>query len=206
MNATPRLLLCVAALATIWLFGSGFGGGCGPVEPTPCELDRLGCDPTEDPDFYLASCPSDVTGDLEVEVGTGESSFEAFGDGGGPIVHYGPQGGQHVFLGARVKNARLDVSPKLKFTFYVGEGEGCAPPQSGEDGEDPACQRRLGGRSIVFGAPGFEVRKNASGEVEEYGLVVFVDVPSGSLPALVSVTVEDPCRRAGSAHQAWTRF
>ena len=206
MNATSRLLLFVAALATLWTFGSGFAGGCGPTDPTPCELDRLGCDPTEDPDFYLASCPTDVMGELEVEVGTGESSFEPFSEGGGPIVHYGPQGGQHVFLGARVKNARLDVSPKLKFTFYVGEGEGCAPPQSGEDGEEPACARRLGGRSIVFGAPGFEVRKNANGEVEEYGLVVFVDVPATVVAALVSVTVEDPCRRKGAAHQVWTRF
>ncbi|HRE89830.1 MAG TPA: hypothetical protein PK095_11900, partial [Myxococcota bacterium] len=204
--ATSRLLLFVAALATLWTFGSGFAGGCGPTDPTPCELDRLGCDPTEDPDFYLASCPTDVMGELEVEVGTGESSFEPFSEGGGPIVHYGPQGGQHVFLGARVKNARLDVSPKLKFTFYVGEGEGCAPPQSGEDGEEPACARRLGGRSIVFGAPGFEVRKNANGEVEEYGLVVFVDVPATVVAALVSVTVEDPCRRKGAAHQVWTRF
>lgn len=203
MDHPSRLLLFLVSLGTVWLFGSGFGGGCGPVEPSPCELDRLGCDPTEDPDFYLASCPSEVSGALEVEVGTGESSFEAFSEGGGPVVHYGPQGGQHVFLGARVKNARLDVSPKLKFTFYVGEGEDCQAP---EGSEDPTCVRRLGGRSIVFGAPGFEVRKNANGEVEEYGLVIFVDVPSQVSPALVSVTVEDPCRRKGAAYQEWTRF
>lgn len=198
-----RIVVFLSGLATVWLFGSGFGGGCGPSDPDPCELDRLGCDPTEDPDFYLASCPTDVTGDLEVELGTGESAFTLFTEGEGPFVHFGPQGGQHVFLGARVKNARLDVSPKLKFTFYVGQGEGCEPPA---DGEDPACAFRLGGRSIVFGSPGFEVRTNTQGQVEESGLVVFVDAPVNTVPGLVSVTVEDPCRREGSAHQAWTRY
>src|SRR5262245_44907839 len=121
----PLALTALAALST--------GATCGPdPAPSPCELDRLGCeDPEPLDDFYLASCPSDVSGALEVEVGSGETSFAGFATGQGPLVHFGPQGGQHVFMGFRVANARLDVSPLLKLRFYLGQGEGCVPPGDG---------------------------------------------------------------------------
>ncbi len=200
---SPRLPTLAALVLGLPLLLSLFGMTCGPSDPDPCELDRLGCEPTEDPDFYLASCPAEVTGPLEVQVGTGESDFTAFAEGAGPVVHYGPQGGQHVFLGLRVNNARLDLSPKLKVTFYVGQGADCAPPA---DGEEAACTVRLGTRTLILGAPGFEPNVNTEGDVEESGLVVFVEAPSREVPSLVGVTVEDPCRRKGSAYQAWTRY
>jgi len=179
------------------------GMTCGPSDPDPCELDRLGCESPEDPDFYLASCPTDLTDPLEVEVGTGETSFSAFADGAGPVVHYGPQGGQHVFLGLRVTNPRLDLSPKLKVTFYLGQGPDCAPPATGEVA---SCAMRLGTRTLILGAPGFELIINGEGDVEEAGLIVFVEAPSREVPSLITVTVEDPCRRIGSAYQTWTRY
>lgn len=194
----PALLGLLLALPFIVPLG---GGLCVPDGPSPCQQDRLGCEDPEDPDFYLASCPAEVTGPLQVELGTGEMGFEAFAPGAGPIVHFGPQGGQHVFLGVRVKNPRLDLSEKLKVRFYLGQGPDCAPPM---EGSDPSCAMRLGGRTLYLGAPGFPPNVNGMGQVEEFGLIVFVEVPSASVPRLVSVTVEDPCRRTGSAHQAWT--
>lgn len=183
------------------------GVTCGPASPDPCELDRLGCSDPEGPDdFYLASCPGDVSGPLEVEVGTGEESFEAFASGAGPVVHYGPQGGQHVFMGFRVKNARLDLSPLLKFRFYLGQGgEACVVPAGGATAI-PACAVTLGSRELTLGATGFALHTNAAGEVEEAGWIVFVSVPDTTLPGLIAVSVEDPCRRVGAAFQAWTRY
>lgn len=183
------------------------GMTCGPSGPDPCELDRLGCvDPETPVAFYLDSCPPDVTGSLEVEVGTGEERFEPLAAGAGPVVHYGTQGGQHVFMAFRVKNARLDLSPLLKFRFYLGQGgEACAPPTA-EGTTLPTCDTILGQRELVLGGTGFELHTNASGEVEEAGWIVFVSVPDPSLPGLISVSVEDPCRRTGAAYQAWTRY
>lgn len=183
------------------------GMTCGPSDPDPCELDRLGCVDPETPEaFYLDSCPPDVTGALEVEVGTGEERFEPFAAGAGPVVHYGTQGGQHVFMAFRVKNARLDLSPLLKFHFYLGQGgDACAPPTAGEPAT-ATCNVTLGQRELVLGGTGFELHTNASGEVEEAGWIVFVSVPDPTVSGLIVVSVEDPCRRMGTAYQAWTRY
>jgi hypothetical protein len=179
---------------------------CGPSTPSPCEVDRFGCgDTSPDPgDFYLASCPADLGPPLEVEVGTGEETFVSFGDLQGPEVHYGPQGGQHVFIGLRVKNARLDVSPLLKFNFYIGQGEGCDPPASGD--ELPTCTTTLGLRELILGGTGFEMTPDANGAIEVAGLVVFVSVPmADGGPKLVGMRVEDPCHRHSADFQVWTR-
>lgn len=177
--------------------------------PDPCELDRLGCEdpgPSDPAGFYLESCPAEIEGALEVVAGSGEIAFESFAEGAGPIVHFGPQGGQHVFMGFRVDNARVDVSPRLRVSFYLGQGEGCAPPSDPASTAIPTCAVTLGKRDVVLGGTGFELRHNAEGQVEEYGLVVFVDVPSSDLAGLVAVSVEDQCRRKGAAFQAWTRY
>ena len=179
------------------------GMTCGPTDPSPCELDRVGCEAPDETNFYLASCPAEMSGPLEVEVGTGESSFSAFQQGAGPVVHTGPQGGQHVFMGVRVTNANVAVSPLLKLRFYLGQGEGCVAPAAGAT-EIPTCAVTLGQRELVLGSTGFELHLNAAGEVEESGLVVFVSVPSSALASLVAVTVEDQCRRTGAGFQAWT--
>ncbi len=202
MPYMPRSFLSV--LAVLALSFALTGMTCGPVDPSPCELDRLGCvDPEPNGDFYLASCPAEMSGPLEVEVGTGESSFSAFQQGAGPVVHTGPQGGQHVFMGVRVTNANVAVSPLLKLRFYLGQGEGCVAPAAGAT-EIPTCAVTLGQRELVLGSTGFELHLNAAGEVEESGLVVFVSVPSSALASLVAVTVEDQCRRTGAGFQAWT--
>ena len=180
------------------------GMTCGPTDPSPCELDRVGCEAPDETDFYLASCPPDVTDPLEVEIGSGEASFGAFAAGAGPFVHFGPQGGQHVFMAVRVKNARLDVSPKLKLEFYLGQGA-CAVdavlPQT-----IPSCSVNLGSRKLVLGGTGYALHTNTEGAVEESGLVVFVEVPDVTLPGIVAVVAEDQCRRRGTAYQNWTTY
>src|SRR5689334_14085613 len=103
MRPNPRALPIIVALATTPALS---GATCGPDPgPSACELDRLGCeDPEPSDDFYLDSCPSDVSGPLIVEAGSGEAAFAPFDAGQGPHVNYGPQGGQHVFMAVRVTN------------------------------------------------------------------------------------------------------
>jgi len=179
---------------------------CGPSDPSPCELDRLGCqDPPPDDTFYRDDCPESLGTTLEVEVGTGEQTFASFAEGTGPVINYGPQGGQHVFMGVRVDNADLQWSPRLKLAFYLGQGEGCAPPAAGVT-DLPTCAVSLGKRELVLGGAGFELETDAAGAVEEYGLVVFVDVPDSAKTGLVAVRVEDQCHRVGADFQAWTKY
>lgn len=203
MHHLQRLL--VRALASGAALVTLSGMTCGPVDPSPCELDRLGCDdPEPSDDFYLASCPAEMSGTLEVEVGTGESNFSAFQPSTGPVVHTGPQGGQHVFMGVHVKNANLAVSPLLRMHFYLGQGEGCTAVAGSTT--LPECPVSLGQRKLELGSTGFEMHLDANGEVAESGLVVFVDPPSQTLPTLVAVTVEDQCRRTGASFQTWTVY
>jgi len=204
MSSISRLFLRVLGAVAGVLALSGMT--CGPTDPSPCELDRFGCEEPEPiGDFYLASCPDDVSGPLDVAVGTGESKFTAFTAGAGPVVNYGPQGGQHVFMGVHVANARIDISPRMKLRFYLGQGAGCGPPVE-PDGAIPTCAVALGQRQLELGSPGFELHTNAAGQVEEYGLVVFVGVPATDVPSLVAVTVEDQCHRIGTSYQPWTVY
>lgn len=199
----PRIPRFVRLLALAALAASQPAMTCGPTDPSPCELDRLGCqDPTPGDEFYRDDCPEGLGDTLEVEVGTGESSFATFAAGAGPVINYGPQGGQHVFMGVRVKNARLDLSPRLKLSFYLGQH--CAPVADG-DTEFPECQVVLGKRDLTLGGAGFELETKGAA-VEEYGLVVFVDVPDSTQTGLVAVRVEDQCRRVGADFQAWTTY
>ncbi len=186
------------------LYTCGAGGGlCGPGGPTPCDLDRIGCDDPFVLDFYLDTCPPDVTGALEVEVGSGENAFDVLLDGGlGPTLHFGPQGGQHAFLGFRVKNPRLDVSPLIRVEFYMGVGNDCIAPDADATA---ACGMTLGSRSITLGSAGFELHQTPQGILEEFGFVVFSAYVDNT-PGLVSAVVEDQCGRKGIAVQRFSKL
>jgi hypothetical protein len=197
-----RLPVLMTVPVAFFMCGAA-GGLCGPGEPMPCDLDRLGCDDPLVTEFYLDSCPADVTGALEVEVGSGEHAFDALVDGGfGPTLHWGPQGGQHAFLGFRLKNPRLDVSPLIRVNFYLGVGDDCVAISGGESA---ACGTTLGSRSITLGSAGFELHKTPEGTIEEFGFVVFSDYV-GDTPGLVSATVEDQCGRKGVAVQRFSKL
>jgi hypothetical protein len=189
-----RALLLLALLPTL--------GGCPAGAPPPCALDRLECEPP--PEFpRLESC--DATGDLEVELGEGHGEFEPLADGEAPTLHFGAQGGQHVTLGVRVKGARLDLYDRLRFTFWAGQGEACAPGPLSEAGQPPeGCGYPLAVRELVLGGEGdFALRVNG-GVVEEYDLVLILDYPAPETKTVVHVGVEDPCGRAGADAHTWT--
>jgi hypothetical protein len=205
MLTAPRHLLVVLALTPLWAASL-----CSPDPgPDPCELDRLGCEdppePTNPDDFYLDTCPSELAGPLDVVVGSGERQFAPFTEAGGPTIHFGPQGGQHVFMALQVRNARLDASPRLRISYYLGQGDGCAPP-SADLVTAASCPTTLGRRNLTLGGPGFELRTGTDGSVEEYGIVVFVEVPNGDLDGLIALTVEDQCRRSGVVTHVWTEY
>lgn len=87
-----------------WLFGGQEGGG------PPCEDDIVGCSNgtnfMEDPECTL-------TGELELELGEGESEFSPLAAGQLPELHHGLQGGQHIWVAVRVKNPDLERSQLL---------------------------------------------------------------------------------------------
>jgi len=170
--------------------------------PSPCDLDRLGCegDPTNFP--YLDDCPG-VSGPLEVAIGHGERSYRALAAGAGPEIHFGPQGGQHVFLGFRVDNAALELYDRLRVTYWVAQGERCEAGQPLAKIPD-ACDEGLGIRQMVVGGSGFELRLDGDGAVEEYGALVFVEYPRLGARTVVTAEVEDPCGRVGVASHTYT--
>lgn len=187
-------LLVGVALAT--------GGGiCAPDPgPNPCETDRLGCDdgPT---DWSTKTCP-DVSGALEVHLAHGDDgTFHEVGEGSVPEVHYGIQGGQHVFLGVRVPNARLDVYDRLRVTFWMGQGADCALPGEPTADVPATCPTSLGRRQVVLGGDGSSaLRTAADGAVEELAILMFLMMPpTPGVPAVVAVQVEDPCGRTAMA-------
>jgi hypothetical protein len=164
--------------------------------PPPCETSRFGCDDGPVGKLtYLASCPGDLV-PLRVEVGQGEGAFVGLSEGEAPQVHYGPQGGQHVFLGARVMDARLDLYDQVWVGFRILEGDACG----GDDGDDGGAAGGGGGRCVTRGERsllmgGRVPLRVVDGVVEEYGVLVVIEplLPGGRLS--VEVRVEDPCRR-----------
>ncbi|MFT7580183.1 MAG: hypothetical protein ACI9MR_001850 [Myxococcota bacterium] len=188
-----RALLSAAFVATI-----GFGGVC-PQDPgpSPCAGDRLGCqgDPT---DFtYLTQC--ELTGDLQVEAGFGEQSYSPLAGESGPEIFFGFQGGQHTYLAFRVTNAALDRYDQLRITVWMAQGESCV---AGEPNATipTSCSRELGLRQIVIGGADSTLLTNPDdGAVEEYGVVLILSSPIAGEKTVVSVEIEDPCGRTGSA-------
>ncbi len=187
-----------------WLLLALALGGCFPLGggDTPCTLDRLAC--ADDPEFpRLERC--DATGALEVELGEGDGEFARLADGQPVTVYEGAQGGHHAVFGVRVKNARLDLYDRLRFTLWVGQGPACAPGPLSETGEVPqGCGYPIGLRTLVVGGDGdFALRVN-EGVVEEYDLLVFLDFPAAATNTVVYVGVEDPCGRTGSDAHTFT--
>jgi hypothetical protein len=78
-------------LALFGLASLAFASGCGPAadtEPQPTPVRKY--------------APS---GELALEVGTGEGAFEALGPDTQVALNYGVQGGQHIWFAARCRGA-----------------------------------------------------------------------------------------------------
>lgn len=85
-----------------WLFGNDEGGDGGP----PCEDDISGCD--DDTSNFMEDPTCTLTGELDVELGQGETEFSPLASGELPEIYSGLQGGQHVWMAVRVKNPDPD--------------------------------------------------------------------------------------------------
>ena len=195
-------LRSILVLLGFFMLQGGCGTtGCGPVDPGPCQQDRLGCggDPVDFP--HLTDCA--VTDPLVVSIGEGANAFAPLAAGAVPELHYGFQGGQHFFLGFRVENPALDLYDQLMVTLWVAQGPECALEPHEVGAVPEACERDLGFREVVIGAEQWPLNV-VDGAVEEYGLLVVLDYPIAGVQAVAAVEVEDPCGRTGSASVTWT--
>lgn len=179
------LCACLLALPFIW------GGFCFPdPDPDPCELDPFRC---QDPGVFEYDDSCELTGELQVEVGHGETRFETFDTV--PEQHFGGQGGSHIFVAVRVLNAALDRYDKLLVKLDLTTPiTGCE--SDGGDVGSNTCTYLRATRTVTLGQNG-AIRTNSTGAVEEVGIILF-DAGSYDEPNTLTATVEDPCRRAGT--------
>lgn len=88
---------------------------CEPDDPDPCTVDAFGCDSP------LGTLPTDSectdTAPLTVAIGWGDTRFHTFAEGG-PEVHNGIQGGQHIFASFQASGAELDTVPMVELSLY----------------------------------------------------------------------------------------
>ena len=232
MTLRSRFYL-LGALVLVVTELQGCFGSCGPDPgPGPCEADQFACEDNLDEFSYDDSCT--LTGELEVEIGYGETAYTELVEGASPQIYQGFQGGQHMFVAVRVMNADLDQYSVLRAEFQANRGE-CEPTQtddgsgsgapafddaqafdtSSDAGESDAgvsdaieetaefdatdvCAYPLAERTVVLGGQ-HEIRTNAVGDVEEYGIMLILNWWPTDEVRTLSVNVEDPCRRSGLA-------
>lgn len=172
--------------------GGCFGLCSNPDPPTdPCELDPLGC---ESPDHIDIDPACALAGDLVVAVGEGEADLVLLAPGESPTIHYGAQGGQHMFLGVRVDDPALDY-PGLEIDFSV-----VAAPC---DVDDAACTwMDFGQRHVVVTDP--DLLKITGAALETTGYVVILEsdpewaADGGWVRVVLRAEVTDACGRTGT--------
>lgn len=148
----------------------------------PCAQDAFDC--REDDDLPIdANCT--ITEPLAVEVGQGRGRFESFTRDEAPEMHYGVQGGAHLFAAVRVENPDPD---HLAFRF---EFELHGPSY------DAGSELRLEtSRSVVVS----DAELDAAGRFEQTGLVL---LSHGAERGLLRVTVTDSCGRTAISEHAY---
>jgi hypothetical protein len=98
------LLFLLSLGGCTWLFGDDDGGG--GDEGPPCENDIAGC--SDDTSTFMEDPECTLQGELELELGEGETEFSSLAPGELPELYFGLQGGQHVWMAVRVKNPDLE--------------------------------------------------------------------------------------------------
>lgn len=181
-----------ALVALFAPLGGCFGLCSDPDPPTdPCELDPLGC---ESSDHIQQNPACTLTGDLVVAVGEGEEALDLFVGDDRPTIHYGSQGGQHMFLGVRVDDPAVDY-PGLEIDFSV-----VAAPCDVDD--DTCTWMDFGQRHLVVTDPG--LLKISGGALETTGYVVILEgdpewaADGGWIRVVLRAEVSDACGRAGA--------
>jgi hypothetical protein len=179
LAASPLLL--VGALA-----------GCVGMDGSPCEDDVNSC--ADDGGTFVEDPTCKLTGALELELGEGQDVYSPLAAGELPEVYDGFQGGQHIWLGLRVKNPDLEHS-SLRIDIALSDCETqCGNPQNWSlDNE----------RTLVVGSRTITVTEE--GWFEEEGVLVTLGNWGAATHRRVEMVVTDPCGRQGVAFvSSWT--
>jgi hypothetical protein len=179
-------------LAALSLLLGGALAGCPGLDGPPCEDDVNGC--ANDSGTFVEDPTCELTGALELELGEGQDVYSPLATGEMPEVYDGFQGGQHIWLGVRVKNPDLQHSSlRIDIALSVCEMQ-CGDPQNWSlDNE----------RTLVVGSRTITLTEN--GWFEEEGVLVTLGIWGVATHRRVEMVVTDPCGREGLAiASTWT--
>lgn len=175
--ALPSCLLVGALAGCPWLDGPEIVG-------PPCEDDVTGCG--DDSGKFVEDPTCELTGELELELGEGQDAYSPLAAGQMPEVFNGFQGGQHIWLGVRVKNPDPErASLKIGVELSDCQAE-CDKAQNWA--LDNTRELVVGSRTITVTDEGW---------FEEEGILVTLDDWGVAPHRRVQVVVTDPCSRQG---------
>jgi hypothetical protein len=174
------------ALPLLALVGVLAGCPDGPDgDGPPCDDDVNGC---ADDGMLVEDPVCELTGVLELELGEGQEVYSPLADGQMPEVFNGFQGGQHIWLGVRVKNPDLERA-SLRIDIELSDCEtDCGDPQNWSLDND---------RTLVVGSRTITVTE--AGWFEEEGMLVTLENWGVATHRRVEMVVTDPCGRQGLA-------
>jgi hypothetical protein len=162
-----------ARLSLPWLVGA-------------CEGDD-GSEPSPDTAVLVPDCS--LAGDFAVELGEGQASFEAIPTDGQPTLHYGPQGGTHLILAARLRTP--DPLDRYDLALRAEVGQGSCP-----DG-DCAAFVTIGQFADVFEGVASVDRVDAE-LVEIPSLFLVIDDWTSSSVRRITLEIADACDRSAA--------
>ncbi|HET6582046.1 MAG TPA: hypothetical protein VFG69_01340 [Nannocystaceae bacterium] len=170
-----RRATLVAALSQLAACPGWFGGG----DDGPGGVE-MGGDFEVDP-----SCMLDDA--LVVELGDGTDGFAMLADGDGPTLHFGPQGGTHMWLGVRVGNLALDRYDVVRLTVGIFD-----PSQCESEAPCDGPPRLMGEWVLGEVEPLDPVDEHT---IEQDQLTFIVDIEGEDV--VLQARVEDPCGQTG---------
>lgn len=104
------------------------GDDVDPDDGPPCGDDLNGC--SDDTSMFMEVPECELTGELDVVMGQGETVFQELAEGDLPDPEFGFQGGQHVWMAVQVRNPAVDY-PQLKIRINVDYCEtSCSQPEN----------------------------------------------------------------------------
>ncbi|MBK8258928.1 MAG: hypothetical protein IPK82_40495 [Polyangiaceae bacterium] len=138
----------------------------------------------------VSTIPPDCTlqGDLTLELGEGDIAFTPLGEGAGPELHYGPQGGTHLLLAVRVTTPNPIDKYKVKVLAEVGQPDCTAQPCDMYTKAGSIETVVVGNKRVIVDVVHSDV----------LGLFVIVDGWLSGTQRRISVAVNDECDRQGA--------
>jgi len=139
------------------------------------------------------SCTSNDA--LTITLGDGTSGFAELSPGLGPVMHSGPQGGTHSFVGVRIGGLALDRYDIVLLELSVFNSHQCGAPGT-------ACidYPEFGQGRWVLGDD-TELEATDEQTIEQDQLVV----SPGEGAVVLQAQVEDPCGQVGFAQHRFSR-